>query len=117
MGWSTLGDMCINENKFVGCSYYRNSVGIWVSDISVLITLVHKFFGKMVLEHFETVCAYLLQKLEPYGAGSEDENECMVKRFSALDEQASERMKSGSRGSSSPDYETKEIKNIYVDCE
>ncbi|KAH0866430.1 hypothetical protein HID58_083641, partial [Brassica napus] len=72
MGWSTLGDMCINENKFVGCSYYRNSVGIWVSDIS---------------------------KLEPYGAGSEDENECMVKRFSALDEQASERMKSGSRGS------------------
>ncbi|KAF3572462.1 hypothetical protein F2Q69_00063540 [Brassica cretica] len=88
MGWSTLGDMCINENKFVGCSYYRNSVGIWVSDIS---------------------------KLEPYGAGSEDENECMVKRFSALDEQASERMKSGSRGSSSPDYETKEIKNIYVD--
>ncbi|KAF3571632.1 hypothetical protein F2Q69_00063538 [Brassica cretica] len=88
LGWSTLGDMCINENKFVGCSYYRNSVGIWVSDIS---------------------------KLEPYGAGSEDENECMVKRFSALDEQASERMKSGSRGSSSPDYETKEIKNIYVD--
>ena len=35
MGWSTLGDFCINENKFVGCSYYRNSVGIWVSDISV----------------------------------------------------------------------------------
>ncbi|CAG7867255.1 unnamed protein product [Brassica rapa] len=88
MGWSTLGDLCINENKFVGCSYYRNSVGIWVSDIS---------------------------KLEPYGAGSEDENECMVKRFSVLDEQASERKGSGSRGSSSPDYETKEIKNIYVD--
>uniref|UniRef100_M4ESH8 Katanin p80 WD40 repeat-containing subunit B1 homolog n=1 Tax=Brassica campestris TaxID=3711 RepID=M4ESH8_BRACM len=88
MGWSTLGDFCINENKFVGCSYYRNSVGIWVSDIS---------------------------KLEPYGAGSEDENECMVKRFSVLDEQASERKGCGSRGSSSPDYETKEIKNIYVD--
>jgi len=35
MGWSTLGDFCINEGKFIGCSYYRNSVGIWVSDISV----------------------------------------------------------------------------------
>lgn len=88
MGWSTLGDLCINENKFVGCSCYRNSVGIWVSDIS---------------------------KLEPYGAGSEDKNECMVKRFSALDDQSAERKGSGSRGSSSPDYETKEIKNIYVD--
>ncbi|CAA7020803.1 unnamed protein product [Microthlaspi erraticum] len=90
MGWSTLGDICINEGKFIGCSYYRNSVGIWVSDIS---------------------------QLEPYGAGSEDKNECMVKRFNVLDDQSSEteRMASGSRGSSSPDYETKEIKNIYVD--
>lgn len=57
------------------------------------------------------------QQLEPYGAGSEDKNECTVKRFSVLDDQSSERMGSGSRGSSSPDYETKEIKNIYVDCE
>ncbi|KAL1222872.1 Katanin p80 WD40 repeat-containing subunit B1-like protein [Cardamine amara subsp. amara] len=77
MGWSTLGDFCINEGKFIGCSYYRNSVGIWVSDIS---------------------------QLEPYGGGSE------VKRFSVLDDQSSER-----RGSSSPDFEAKEIKNIYVD--
>ncbi|VVA90928.1 unnamed protein product [Arabis nemorensis] len=88
MGWSTLGDFCINEGKFIGCSYYRNSVGIWVSDIS---------------------------QLEPYGAGSEDKNECMVKRFSVVDNQSPERMGSGSRGSSSPDYETKAIKNIYID--
>uniref|UniRef100_A0A1J3IGP2 Katanin p80 WD40 repeat-containing subunit B1 homolog n=3 Tax=Noccaea caerulescens TaxID=107243 RepID=A0A1J3IGP2_NOCCA len=88
MGWSTLGDICINEEKFIGCSYYRNSVGIWVSDIS---------------------------QLEPYGAGSEDKNECVVKRFNVMDDQSSERMASGSRGSASPDYETKEIKNIYVD--
>ncbi|ESQ35738.1 hypothetical protein EUTSA_v10006699mg [Eutrema salsugineum] len=88
MGWSTLGDLCINEGKFIGCSYYRNSVGIWVSDIS---------------------------KLEPYGTGSEDKNECMVKKFSVLNNQSSERMGSFPRGSSSPDYETKEIKNIYVD--
>ncbi|KAG7653878.1 Katanin p80 subunit C-terminal [Arabidopsis suecica] len=87
MGWSALGDFCINEGKFIGCSYYRNSVGIWVSDIS---------------------------ELEPYGAVSEDKNECMLKRFSVFNDQ-SERMGSGPRGSVSPDYETKEIKNIYVD--
>ncbi|CAH2038299.1 unnamed protein product [Thlaspi arvense] len=88
MGWSTLGDFCINEGKFIGCSYYRNSVGVWVSDIS---------------------------KLEPYGAGSAEKNECMVKRFSVLEDQSSERMGTFPRSSSSPDYETKEIKNIYVD--
>ena len=35
MGWSTLGDLCINEGKLIGCSYYRNSVGAWVADLSV----------------------------------------------------------------------------------
>ncbi|XP_010492450.1 PREDICTED: katanin p80 WD40 repeat-containing subunit B1 homolog isoform X2 [Camelina sativa] len=89
MGWSTLGDLCINGGKFIGCSYYRNSIGIWVSDIS---------------------------QLEPYEAGSEDKKGSMVKRFSLLDDQSSERMGSGPRCSSSPDYETREIKNIYVDC-
>lgn len=57
------------------------------------------------------------QQLEPYEAGSEDKNGNMVKRFSVLDDQSSERMGSGPRCSSSPDYETREIKNIYVDCE
>ncbi|CAN8311979.1 unnamed protein product [Cochlearia groenlandica] len=88
MGWSTLGDSCINEEKFIGCSYYRNSVRIWMSDIS---------------------------QLKPYGVGSDDKDECMVKRFSILDDQSSERRGSLSRGSSSADDETKEIKNIYVD--
>jgi katanin p80 WD40 repeat-containing subunit B1 len=35
MGWTTLGDLCINDGKLLGCSYYRNSVGVWVADISV----------------------------------------------------------------------------------
>lgn len=44
MGWSTLGDLCISEGKLLGCSYYQNSVGIWVSDISVCaIVIVHTF--------------------------------------------------------------------------
>ena len=38
MGWSTLGDICIHEGKLLGCSYYQNSVGVWVADISVLTT-------------------------------------------------------------------------------
>ncbi|KAL0667978.1 hypothetical protein Bca4012_030682 [Brassica carinata] len=90
MGWSTLGDLCISEGKFMGCSYYQNSVGIWVSDIS--------------------------QQIEPYVIGSVDKKECVEKVLSVLDDQSSERVRSGPRGSSSPDYETKEIKNIYIDC-
>lgn len=35
MGWSALGDLCINDGKLLGCSSYRNSVGIWVADVSV----------------------------------------------------------------------------------
>ena len=36
MGWSTLGDQCINEEKLLACSYYRNSVGVCVADVLVL---------------------------------------------------------------------------------
>uniref|UniRef100_A0A1J3EWP6 Katanin p80 WD40 repeat-containing subunit B1 homolog n=3 Tax=Noccaea caerulescens TaxID=107243 RepID=A0A1J3EWP6_NOCCA len=89
MGWSTLGDLCISEGKLMGCSYYQNSVGIWVSDIS---------------------------QIEPYGIASVDKKECVEKILSVLDDQSSERTRSGPRRSSSPDYETKEIKNIYIDC-
>ncbi|XP_020890031.1 katanin p80 WD40 repeat-containing subunit B1 homolog isoform X2 [Arabidopsis lyrata subsp. lyrata] len=89
MGWSTLGDLCISEGKLLGCSYYQNSVGIWVSDIS---------------------------QIEPYGIGSADKKECVEKILSALDDQSSDKIRSSPRRSSSPDYETKEIKNIYIDC-
>lgn len=43
MGWLIFGDLCINENKFVGCLYYRNFVGIWVLDISVLLFIVYVY--------------------------------------------------------------------------
>ncbi|XP_042519738.1 katanin p80 WD40 repeat-containing subunit B1 homolog KTN80.2-like [Macadamia integrifolia] len=36
IGWSTLGDLCIHEGKLLGCSYYRNCVGVWVADISLI---------------------------------------------------------------------------------
>lgn len=57
------------------------------------------------------------QQIEPYGIGSVDKKECVEKVLSVLDDQSSERVKNGLRRSSSPDYETKEIKNIYIDCE
>ncbi|XP_010533875.1 PREDICTED: katanin p80 WD40 repeat-containing subunit B1 homolog isoform X2 [Tarenaya hassleriana] len=88
MGWSTLGDFCINEGKLLGCSYYRNSVGIWAADISII---------------------------EPYGAGTVDKNEYVEKTFSMIDDQSSGGTGSVPRRSTSPDYETKEIKNIYID--
>ncbi|XP_062096424.1 katanin p80 WD40 repeat-containing subunit B1 homolog KTN80.1-like isoform X2 [Humulus lupulus] len=90
MGWSTLGDFCIHEGKLLGCSYYQNSVGVWVADIS---------------------------HIEPYGDVSQ--NDCTEKKLNLKLQGSSERVGTAVRTSSlrsrSPDYETKEIKNIYVD--
>ncbi|KAL5579351.1 hypothetical protein UlMin_011793 [Ulmus minor] len=90
VGWSTLGDLCIHDGKLLGCSYYRNSVGVWVADISLI---------------------------EPYGDGSQ--NDCMEQKFDLKLKESSEKLGSGGRTSSlrcrSPDYDTKDIKNIYVD--
>ncbi|XP_071714415.1 katanin p80 WD40 repeat-containing subunit B1 homolog KTN80.2-like [Rutidosis leptorrhynchoides] len=36
MGWSTLGDLCIDDGKLLGCSYYQNSVAVWVADTSLI---------------------------------------------------------------------------------
>ncbi|XVE51275.1 hypothetical protein DITRI_Ditri02bG0026800 [Diplodiscus trichospermus] len=88
MGWSTLGDICINGGKLLGCSYYRNSVGVWVADVA---------------------------HIEPYGQNNHAE-----KKFNLEGSDSSEKAGSGLRSTLgsrplSPDYETKEIKNIYVD--
>ncbi|KHG01969.1 hypothetical protein F383_21214 [Gossypium arboreum] len=76
MGWSALGDLCINKGKLLGCSYYRNSVGVWIADIAHIVP-----FGQK--DHMEKAGNFMRSTL-------------------------------GSRPLS-PDYETKEIKNIYVD--
>ncbi|KAB5533962.1 hypothetical protein DKX38_017048 [Salix brachista] len=94
MGWSTLGDLCIHDGKLLGCSFYRNSVGIWVGDISCI---------------------------EPYGDGFvPEESECTDQKFNILGRNSSDKAGSDVKStlgfrSPSPDYETKEIKNIYVD--
>ncbi|XP_057963211.1 katanin p80 WD40 repeat-containing subunit B1 homolog KTN80.2-like isoform X2 [Malania oleifera] len=94
MGWSTLGDLCIHEGKLLGCSYYRNSVGVWVADVSLI---------------------------EPYGAGLVPEQIYSNKehKFNIRENQSSEKVGSGLRSTGlqcrSPEHESKDIKNIYVD--
>ncbi|KAI3970124.1 hypothetical protein MKW92_040582 [Papaver armeniacum] len=36
MGWSTLDDLSIHDGKLLACSHYRNSVDVWVADISLI---------------------------------------------------------------------------------
>ncbi|CAI9289053.1 unnamed protein product [Lactuca saligna] len=53
IGCSTLGNLCIDDGKLLVCSYYQNSIGIWVADVSVakregkfLVELFNKKIGK-----------------------------------------------------------------------
>ncbi|CAI9292696.1 unnamed protein product [Lactuca saligna] len=88
MGWSTLGDLCINDGKLVGCSYYQNSVAVWVADTS------------------------LIEQNEPSILA--EENTRMPHKFK-LQQDLTERVGSPRRSTMSSDDDTKDIKNIYVD--
>ncbi|KAK4347111.1 hypothetical protein RND71_033450 [Anisodus tanguticus] len=95
MGWSTLSDLCIHDEKLVGGAYYQNYVGVWVADISLI---------------------------EPYGAGltPERQNNLEQKQEQVdcrLERVGSNRSSNSSLRCTSPDIDSKEIKNIYVDCE
>ncbi|KAK7302725.1 hypothetical protein RJT34_13621 [Clitoria ternatea] len=92
MGWTTLGDLCIQGGKLLGCSFYRNSVGVWVADISLI---------------------------EPYGTSLDSKENEDTEQKHSLKGMKLEKVEvnvgptSGIR-STSPD-ESKEIKNIYID--
>ena len=140
MGWSTLGDLCIHAGKLLSCSSYRNSVGVWVADVAVC-RLVS--FRKIVHTHRHILCTiscyyyahYLsstlkkiiifnfnFQLIEPYGASSvsgqkepkEQKPGSAFKNSLGSKSTGSDLMTSNLQ-SLSPDYETKEIKNIYID--
>ncbi|ESW31267.1 hypothetical protein PHAVU_002G224100 [Phaseolus vulgaris] len=93
MGWTTLGDLCIHDGKLLGCSFYSNSVGVWVSDISLI---------------------------KPYGGGLETEKKESTEHKLSLQGRQMEKIEYGvgtfGLCSVSPDNESKEIKNIYIDC-
>ncbi|RYR35964.1 hypothetical protein Ahy_A10g051040 isoform C [Arachis hypogaea] len=94
MGWTTLGDLCINDGKLLGCSYYRNSVGVWVADISLI---------------------------EPYGDGSgldaktSEGMEHKLNLRESKQEQIEVDVGPTTRFRSVSPDESKEIKNIYID--
>ncbi|CAN4079000.1 unnamed protein product [Withania somnifera] len=95
MGWSTLSDLCIHDEKLVGGAYYQNYVGVWVADISLI---------------------------EPYGAGLTPEIQSNLEQEQEHVEYRLERVGSNRSSKSnlrctSPDIDSKEIKNIYVDSE
>ncbi|XP_060191410.1 katanin p80 WD40 repeat-containing subunit B1 homolog KTN80.4-like isoform X1 [Lycium barbarum] len=95
MGWSTLSDLCIHDGKLVGGAYYQNYVGVWVADISLI---------------------------EPYGAGLNPERQSNLEQKQEhvecrLERVGSNRSSNSSLRCTSPDIDSKEIKNIYVDCE
>ncbi|KAK9681854.1 hypothetical protein RND81_10G032000 [Saponaria officinalis] len=98
IGWSTLGDLCIKEGKLIGCSYYQNSIGIWVDDLS---------------------------RVKPYGtsdSGSTPNSSTVESDFGNQGSQSSEKSGPAARPFSgmrctSPDVDANDIKNIYVDYE
>ncbi|KAL2946128.1 hypothetical protein AAZX31_U003100 [Glycine max] len=94
MGWTTLGDLCIHDGMLLGCSFYSNSVGVWVSDISLI---------------------------EPYNGGLETEKKESTKQKLSLQGRQMEKVEAGvgpafGLCSMSADNESKEIKNIYIDA-
>ncbi|XP_055802848.1 katanin p80 WD40 repeat-containing subunit B1 homolog KTN80.4-like isoform X2 [Solanum dulcamara] len=95
MGWSTLSDLCIHDGKLVGGAYYQNYVGVWVADISLI---------------------------ESCGAGLTPERQSSLEQKqehveSRLERIGSNRSSNSNLRCTSPDIDSKEIKNIYVDSE
>ncbi|XP_054777433.1 katanin p80 WD40 repeat-containing subunit B1 homolog KTN80.2-like isoform X2 [Prosopis cineraria] len=93
MGWTALGDLCIHNGKLLGCSFYRNSVGIWVADISLI---------------------------QPYGGGMEPKKKEGTEKIFSLEGSQLENVEVGLGLTSglhclSSDSESKVIKNIYID--
>ncbi|KAK9714737.1 hypothetical protein RND81_06G116000 [Saponaria officinalis] len=98
MGWSTLGDLCINQGKLIGCSYYRNSIGVWITDVSSAKS--HGTSDSSSPQDSDTTEF----KDDVEGRQSADKVGPAVKSSSGL-------------CSSSSDTDAKDIKNIYVDYE
>lgn len=93
MGWSTLGDLCINDEKLMGCSYYRNTVAVWGADISLV---------------------------EPYGTRTIPDKKLYSEQKHDIPESNSGKVGSQKRTDAnfrtpSPDNESEDIKTIYMD--
>lgn len=96
LGWSTLRDLCIQDGKVLGGSYYQNSVGIWLTDT----LLVEPYRGSSLTET-NSKCEQVHDKFQNIAVQK-------AGRFGRSTSSSSLRCKT-------PDNEEKEIKNIYVD--
>ena len=68
VGWSRLSDMNVHEGKLLGCSYNQNCVGVWVVDLSVLLSpypIFNSFIPYSPPTHFRRYC----QRTEPCNTG------------------------------------------------
>ncbi|KAL0321233.1 UNVERIFIED_CONTAM: Katanin p80 WD40 repeat-containing subunit B1 [Sesamum radiatum] len=93
MEWSTLSDLCIHNGKLLSGAYYKNSIAVWVADIS----LIEPYLTRLGLEKH----SHSLQKCDSRGSLLENE-ESHPKPESNLSERTL-------------DNDSKEIKTIYVD--
>ncbi|XP_074272163.1 katanin p80 WD40 repeat-containing subunit B1 homolog KTN80.1-like [Silene latifolia] len=103
MGWSTLGDLCINDGKLIGCSYYRNSIGVWVADVSRVAPYGTSNSGP------PQDCSIPELKLDI--EGKQSAVEVILPATPATPSMPSSGLHSSS------DVDDKDIKNIYVDYE
>nr|XP_043624562.1 katanin p80 WD40 repeat-containing subunit B1 homolog KTN80.1-like isoform X2 [Erigeron canadensis] len=89
--WPTLGDLCIDDGKLLGCSYYQNSIGVWASDVSQIEPYRHSMSSKG-------------------DTRAEPNIDTPRRSFIPSDDDTNPR-----RSVVPPDNDTKDIKNIYVD--
>ncbi|XP_047970576.1 katanin p80 WD40 repeat-containing subunit B1 homolog KTN80.2-like [Salvia hispanica] len=93
MGWSTLGDLCIDDGKLLGGAYHENTVAVWIADVS----LVEPYGTRFAPEQYDH------SGLKHASEGSPlEKEESHVKSKSNIK-------------STVPDSESKDIKTIYVD--
>ncbi|KAI3788789.1 hypothetical protein L2E82_01565 [Cichorium intybus] len=107
MGWSTLGDICINDGKLIGCSYYHNSVAALVAD-----TWVYFHNQVLLVKMYNYLCVKLIGQHVPNIL--DEEKTCMPSKFN-LQKDLTERVGSPRKSTMSPDDDKKDIKNINVD--
>ncbi|KAL1560219.1 katanin p80 WD40 repeat-containing subunit B1 KTN80.2-like isoform X2 [Salvia divinorum] len=93
MGWSTLGDLCIDDGKLLGGAYHENTVAVWIADVS----LVEPYGTRFAPEQYDH------SKLKHESEGS------------PLEKEESHLKSKSNLKSTVPDSESKDIKTIYVD--
>lgn len=87
IGWSILGDLCVFEEKLVGCSYHQNSVGAWLVDLKNIKPYASSITDRpttLAEAAFEPVKNHILSSGGTNFVGIDDGNldqDCVVKEI------------------------------------